>query len=298
MFHLLCENDDEWDNDSRMMAAGYESWLSKASTCFLLMTYGEVFNATDALFSILQNKSLDIAFCCQRISDTMAVVSRLREDFDSFHSRFEERCQQLGFRDASTRGDQPIRDRRRILFYSILDNICSQMKTRFDHYGKLAFIGLVDTRKFEHMSRCFDDGLLKSLSEAYSRYFDFVRLKADLTGLYNSQVIRQTCASPAQLLDFLHANDLVVTVPEASKLLSLVLTLPATTVSVERSFSALKRIKTYSRNRTGEERLSSLALISIESARLMRLQKDRETFYNDVIEKFVVKDRRMDFIFK
>ncbi|KAL2080663.1 hypothetical protein ACEWY4_024456 [Coilia grayii] len=298
MFHLLCENDDDWDNDTRMMAVGYEGWLSKASTCFLLMTYGEVFNATDALFSVLQNKSVDIAFCCQRISDTMAIMCRLREDFDSFYIKFEERCQQLGLSDASAQSDQPIRDRRRLLFYSILENICIQMKTRFAHYGKLSFIGLVDTRKFEHMSKSFDEGLLKSLAKAYLRYFDFVRLKADLTGLYSSQMIRQTCATPAQLLDFLHCNDLVVTVPEASKLLSLDLTLPATTASVERSFSALKRIKTYSRNRTGEERLSSLALISIESAHLMSLKKDHKTFYNDVIKKFVEKDRRMDFIFK
>ncbi|KAL2104373.1 hypothetical protein ACEWY4_001241 [Coilia grayii] len=103
-------------------------------------------------------------------------------------------------------------------------------------------------------------------------------------------MIRQMCATPAQLLDFLHCNDLVVTVPEASKLLCVVLTLPATTASMERSFSALKRIKTYSRHRTGEERLSSLALISIESACLMSLKKDRETFYNDVIKKFMEKD--------
>ncbi|KAL2079810.1 hypothetical protein ACEWY4_025554 [Coilia grayii] len=106
-----------------------------------------------ALFSVLQNKSLDIAFCCQRISDTMAVMGRLRQDFDSFYVKFEERCQQLGLSDASARGDQPIRDRRRLLFYSILENICTQMKTRFDHYGKLSFIGLVDTRKFKHIKK-------------------------------------------------------------------------------------------------------------------------------------------------
>lgn len=43
-------------------------------------------------------------------------------------------------------------------------------------------------------------------------------------------------------------------------LLSILATLPVTTASVQRSFSTLKRIKTYKRNPTGEERLSALAL--------------------------------------
>jgi hypothetical protein len=41
------------------------------------------------------------------------------------------------------------------------------------------------------------------------------------------------------------------------------LVIPVTTASAERSFSALKRIKTYLRNTTQQERLSSLAIISI-----------------------------------
>ncbi len=86
-------------------------------------------------------------------------------------------------------------------------------------------------------------------------------------------------------------------VPEASKLLQLVLTIPATTVSVERSFSALKRLKTYSRNRTGQGRLSSLSTIAIEKERLLKLRKDKDDFYEKVIDVFVlhsqVKVRRV-----
>ena len=76
----------------------------------------------------------------------------------------------------------------------------------------------------------------------------------------------------------MHRNDLIQTVPEATNLLKLVLTLPATTASVERSFSVLKRIKTYSRNRTKEERLSSLALIAIEMERLQILRQNKDEF--------------------
>ena len=104
--------------------------------------------------------------------------------------------------------------------------------------------------------------------QSYAKFFDPVELKADLSGLYSSETVRNECSNPSQLLSFSHRNDLIQTIPEATKLLKLVLTLPDTTASAERLFSALKRIKTYSRNRTKEERLSSLALIAIEMERL------------------------------
>jgi len=71
-----------------------------------------------------------------------------------------------------------------------------------------------------------------------------VRLKAELIGLYSLQTVRNECKSPGQLLSFLAQKDLLQNVPEATKLLQLVLTVPATTASVERSFSVLKRLKT------------------------------------------------------
>ena len=146
------------------------------------------------------------------------------------------------------------------------------------------------------MAQKFDDTKLQSLSEKYAKFFDCVKLKADLIGL--SQTVRNECKTPAQLLSFLYQNDLIQTVPQAIKLLKLVHTVPATTSSVKRSFSALKRIKTYNSNRTEEKRLSSLAIIAIEKERLQKSRQHKEDFYNNVIDIFVQKNRRMDFIFK
>ena len=52
----------------------------------------------------------------------------------------------------------------------------------------------------------------------------------------------------------------------------LILTLPSTTVEVERSFSALKRINTYCRNTMGQNRLNGLALMAIEKELLQKLK--------------------------
>ena len=291
LFQIIIENPDSWDNDTQMMAAGYDRWLSKASTCFLLMAYEDIFNETNALFRVLQNKVMDIEYCLACIRDTVAALERMRLEVDSFYDRFEKKCSALGLTDGGAR------DERKRLFSNILENTSHQMKARFDHFGELAFLGLVDCAKFSEMSQHFDDTKLQSLSK-YAKFFDFVRLKADLVGLYSSQTVRDECKSPGQLLSFLAQKDLIQTVPEATKLLQLVLTVPATTASVERSFSALKRLKTYSRNRTDQGRLSSLAVISIETERLLKLKEDKENFYKQVIDAFVQKERRMDFIYK
>jgi len=51
--------------------------------------------------------------------------------------------------------------------------------------------------------------------------------------------------------------------PTVYKLLKYLITLPLTTASGERSFSTLKRIKTYLRNIMSENRLNGLALLNI-----------------------------------
>jgi hypothetical protein len=84
---------------------------------------------------------------------------------------------------------------------------------------------------------------------------------------------------------------------EVFRLGLLIVTVPSTTASVERSFSALKRIKTYQRSTQNEERLSGLAILSTEKDVLHQL-KSTATFYDDVITKFTKQKRGMDFTFK
>ena len=50
---------------------------------------------------------------------------------------------------------------------------------------------------------------------------------------------------------------------EVVKLVTLIVSLPATVASAERSFSMLRRLKTYLRSRTGQKRLTNLALLNV-----------------------------------
>ena len=197
-----------------MKAAGFERSLLKTNHCFWIMAYEEIFNKTDALFRVLQNKLMDIAFCCAQIRDTIDYVERQRQEFDSFYHQFEQICATLHLTDT---GDmRQIKDKRKQTFCNILDDIFVQLKSRFKSFSELSFLSLVDGSKFSKMAQEFDDIKLQNLSEKYVKFFDCVKLKADLIGLYSLQTVRNECETPAQLLSFLYQNDLIQTVPEAT----------------------------------------------------------------------------------
>lgn len=122
-----------------------------------------------------------------------------------------------------------IRDEQRQALRLILDN-SDQMKARFDH-----FLGLVDCAKLGEISY-LDKVNLQSLSKC-AKLLDFVRLEADLIGLYSSQTMRNECKSPRRLLNFLAHKDLIQLFLRQHSCFSW-------------SFSALKRNKTYSWGRT------------------------------------------------
>ena len=52
----------------------------------------------------------------------------------------------------------------------------------------------------------------------------------------------------------------------------LIATIGATSAGVERSFSSLKRLKTYTRNTIGQERLRNLAFVAIERRTVKSLE--------------------------
>ena len=67
---------------------------------------------------------------------------------------------------------------------------------------------------------------------------------------------------------------------EVSKLLKLILFLPATNCESERAFSALKRLKTYLRSTMGQERLNHLMILHVHKSRT-----DKLIVIDDVVSK-------------
>ena len=74
--------------------------------------------------------------------------------------------------------------------------------------------------------------------------------------------------------------------PNIFTLITILLTLPVTTCTSERSFSTLRRLKTYLRNTTGTTRMNDLALLNIYRA--------HSPCPRDVIDRFSDSSRRLN----
>ena len=85
--------------------------------------------------------------------------------------------------------------------------------------------------------------------------------------------------------------DLCETFPNISVALRILLTLPVTVASGERSFSKLKIIKNYLRSVMKQDRLSGLTILSIECDLF------EETNFDEIIDEFArIKARKIKLI--
>lgn len=92
--------------------------------------------------------------------------------------------------------------------------------------------------------------------------------------------------SQLEFLNKIHEIGLVPIYPNLTTALRVFLTLPVTIASAESSFSKLKLIKNYLRTTMGQERLTKLATISIESELLDCISQE------SVIQKFAAAKAR------
>ena len=96
------------------------------------------------------------------------------------------------------------------------------------------------------------------------------------------------------MFKLLKEKDILMMLPEFSKVLKIYSVLPISSCEAERSFSALKRLKTYLRSKMGQNRLSSLALMHLERNIVNSvLQEDM----SKLIDKFARNKKRDMYFF-
>lgn len=96
-------------------------------------------------------------------------------------------------------------------------------------------------------------------------------------------------STPTDILSYIYSNNLISSFPNISTALRIYLTLPVTVAEGERSFSKLKLIKNYLRSTMTQDRLTNLAIISIESKIDIKI--------NDLIKIFAnSKARKIEFV--
>ena len=135
------------------------------------------------------------------------------------------------------------------------------------------------------MDRRFNDSetvpLLSSISACHplsSRFLCMKTLlplatayKLDKTGSLSSQIdvckllLSKASTPPTDILDVISLLQPPGGFPDLLKVLQLAVTVPVANVASERSFSSMRKIRTYVRSTMKEQRLSTIALMNIES---------------------------------
>ncbi|KAJ0724777.1 putative HAT dimerization domain, ribonuclease H-like superfamily [Helianthus annuus] len=177
-------------------------------------------------------------------------------------------------------------------FLYIVDQAISSIRTRFDQFKMFESIFgfLFSIKKL----KLLDDNTLKqhcinlesSLKHDTSIDIDGLDLFDELKVLRH--VIHLECDTPINILNYINTFNSFSNAYIAYRIM---LTIPVTVASAERSFSKLKLLKNYLRSTMSQERLNGLATLSIENDLL------EETDYENFIKKFAsVKARKVNLI--
>ncbi|XP_071060272.1 zinc finger MYM-type protein 1-like isoform X2 [Pseudochaenichthys georgianus] len=186
--------------------------------------------------------------------------------------------------------DEPLRDALQNLevtfFNVVVDAAVSAQKERFttlkhvqDKFGIL--YNVPDLPHQELMKQA--EALAHTLSHGGQSDLDGKELAQELEHLPD---LPSKSMTTLELLKFIHTKQLTEIYPNLCIALRISATLPVTVASAERSFSKLKLLKTYLRSTMAQERLSGLAVISINH------EVGGQISYDDVIDDFAARKAR------
>lgn len=177
----------------------------------------------------------------------------------------------------------------RAVYIPLLDNILMDIKNRFSPdvlqcFGLRVFMPTATNAiSSEELSAIVKPyiGLLGLHSQAVLNEYELWVTK------WTREVQKESGVLPKSPLDALNQCDPDI-YPGISKLLAVLSTLPVSAATAERSFSTLRRLKTWLRTTMTEERLNGLALLHIH--------QDINIDINKVIDRFAKNNRKLDFV--
>ena len=129
--------------------------------------------------------------------------------------------------------------------------------------------------KFELYRNSFPDNYVKENASNYTM-LKKDKLKCELSVLYANN----NFSGISNITELINENGFDETFSEVSKLLEIVLVTPISIADSERSFSTMKRIKTFLRNTMLQDKLNSLACLSIHKEDISKIRN-----YNNNADK-------------
>ena len=278
----------------------------KTFTFFFGSMLGElVLKHTDNLSRTLQHVSMSAAEGQQVASMTVATMTSMRSDdqFDLFWDNVILKAEECGvdeprlawqrklprrFDDGLSGGDFPSTPKAHFkqVYFEAIDLITNCVQERFNKPGYKIYRSLETLL----MKACKKQELEESLDAVYTFYgddFDKELLHSQLQtfGIH----FQDTVEEPVQQISIFDIKRYFLSLSpgqasllcQVSRLLMLILVMPATNATSERSFNSLRRLKNYLRTTMTQERLNHLMMMHIHKERTDQL--DLKSVLNDFI---------------
>ncbi|XP_066361267.1 uncharacterized protein [Miscanthus floridulus] len=178
-------------------------------------------------------------------------------------------------------------------FLRLVDQAIVSLTTRFEQYKEYQKnFGFLFT--WEALQSLDDQGLKSSCDTLEAVLKKDGKSDIDAKELYMElkfvrEFIPKERMGPIEILQFLKEHGCF---PNATIAYRVLLTIPVTVASAERSFSKLKLLKTYLRSTMTQERLNDLAIIALEGEMLEKID------YEHIIEDFISKNTTRMMLFK
>ncbi|KAL4104546.1 hypothetical protein QTP88_019841 [Uroleucon formosanum] len=247
-------------------AKGLILQFAKFEVIVILVCLNEILNIVSCLSINLQSSTLNIGQCTMLIKAIKKQISDLREE-KKFYELYEQSLIIAQNANISTPSNNDVSSNRmsqgssRMTDYyitSTTDVICVEMNRRFDENGEFyAVLGVLDQTSKEFL----DCETLCKFAKTFPFYWSdefLIKLK------YQCALGKTLFSSSSGLFELLNeVQSYKVGFEELKKVIELIV-ISVSSASAERSFSTMRRVKTYLRSTMKSSRLNNFTLLSIE----------------------------------
>lgn len=297
-------NDRDVNQDTRSLSSQLDSATSSITFIICLHIISRYSSYLEPIVNKLQYIDMDLHTVYRYINtDLLDTFQKHREQSnDEFSNIFEDIKETCGKLDIDIKFPRLARRQtqrfnvhssspedyfRASIYNPYMDSLLMSLTTRFEKSNETPFKGgilhphLMKNKKKENFMRD-----IKKLEQ----FYQIDNLEAEARLWYDVWTNKE-CSEKTKLHDLLPETTFY---PAVRRMIIYYQTIPPTTCTVERSFSTLRRVKTWLRSTIGEDRLSNLCLLSVHRN---RVNVKSPSFQEKVIDIFGKKKRNLQFAF-
>ena len=278
-FSEIASNDR---SEAGTKAKGLLTTMEKFDFYFAMRTGLLIFERTETLSTLLQSKSMTVPAAVQATQQVKCNLERLREE-TAWTDTWESCCSDADKlqlespsvprqRRRPARFDQgappvqlDVQQYFKIMFYQLLDYAIGTITSRIEQPGMALYTNAEETIMSAANRQLSPEAIEDRIAMLCDHFGDDIdarklRLNLDmLPELMNGNAANQLSDITNEMLALGPAGRLY---SELSKLLKLLLVIPATSATAERSFSAVRRLKNYLRSTMGQQRLNDTLILN------------------------------------